>query len=234
MSQLDLSQRRALLARSWLLQQLATEQLDELATRCVTQRFPADATIFERGDPGNSLMAVVSGRVNITVTLAEGRELVLNVMRPLDFFGEIAVLDGKERTASATALEVTELLIVRARDLLPLIRKNADVSFRLIELLCGRLRATSRQVEEMQFHGLETRLARCIVQLAASDGVAIARGRRINVKLSQSEIARLVGASRENVSRQLAEWQREGWISREGRFLVLHAEEELAALADED
>ncbi|HLY54346.1 MAG TPA: Crp/Fnr family transcriptional regulator [Stellaceae bacterium] len=232
MSQLDLAQRRALLARSWLLQQLTPEQLDELATRSVTQRYPANGTIFERGDPGNSVMAVVTGRVNITVTSAEGRELVLNVMRPLDVFGEIAVLDGKERTASATALVATELLIVRARDLLPLIKQNPDVSFRLIELLCGRLRATSRQVEEMQFHGLETRLARCVLQLAASDGVATPRGRRINVKLSQSEIARLVGASRENVNRQLAEWQREGWISRDGRFLVLHAEEELASLAE--
>src|SRR5262249_21547641 len=128
-------------------------------------------------------------------------------------------------------LTEAELLILNRRDFLPLIEKHAEIGLRLIELLCRRLRATSQQVEEMQFLDLSVRLARTLLNLAETDSVPVKQGRRLKMRLSQSELGTLIGASRERISRQLAAWQREGLLSHEGGYVTIFRMEDLAAMA---
>jgi CRP/FNR family transcriptional regulator, cyclic AMP receptor protein len=224
--------RRAILARSEVLRHLSAAQLDLLAQRCSVRRVAAGETVFERGAPGSSLLGVISGRVKVSVLSTDGRELILNIIKPGEVFGEIALLDGGERTANASALAAGELLMLQRRDFLPLLEHDPGLGLRLIELLCRRLRVTSQQVEDMQFLDLSVRLARALLQLAETDGASVARGRRLNVKLSQSDLGTLIGASRERISRQLAIWQRDGLLSHEAGIVTIHRLDDLAGAAE--
>jgi CRP/FNR family cyclic AMP-dependent transcriptional regulator len=224
--------RSTILAKSELLRHLSPEQIGFLAARCTIRRCAAGETVFERGTPGTSLLGVIAGRVKVSVLSPDGRELILNILKPGEFFGEIALLDGGERTANATALAASELLVLNRRDFLPLLERHAELGLRLIELLCRRLRATSQQVEEMQFLDLSVRLARALLHLAETDAVPAAQGRRLKLRLSQSDLGTLIGASRERISRQLAAWQRDGLLSHESGHVTIHRMDDLAVIAE--
>lgn len=224
--------RRSILARSEILRHLAPEQIELLASRCTVRRCAAGEMVFERGAAGTSLLGVIAGRVKISVLSADGRELILNILKPGEVFGEIALLDGGERTASATALAQSELLVLHRRDFLPLIERHPALAQHLIELLCRRLRATSQQVEEMQFLELPVRLARALIHWAETDGTTVKTGRRLNMRLSQSDLGTLIGGSRERISRQLAQWQRDGLVTHETGTLTIHRMDDLAEIAE--
>jgi len=149
---------RAVLTKSEILGHLSAEQIEFLSARCTVRRCAMGETVFERGTPGTSLLGVISGPVKVSVLSADGRELILNIIKP------------------------------------------GEIGLRLIELLCRRLRTTSQQVEEMQFLELPVRLARALLHLAETDGANVTRGRRLNMRLSQSDLGMLIGASRERIS----------------------------------
>ena len=109
----------AVLAGHFLLRDLPGDDLDKLASYAKAVRYPAHHVVFRKGDPGDGMMAVVSGRIKIRSYSADGKELVLNVIRPGELFGEIALLDAKPRTADAVTMEACELLVLERRDFLP-------------------------------------------------------------------------------------------------------------------
>ena len=158
------------------------------------------ATVFAKGDPGTSLFAILEGQVKVISFSAQGKYAVFNVLSAGDIFGEIALLDGGERTADVIAIADCKLLVIERRDFLPLVHSRPDVAQKLIEVLCGRLRNTSRQVEEVMFLDLSAKLARTLLRLGDSAG-----GSRI--ALTQSEIAQIIGASRESTNKQLRDWE---------------------------
>ena len=116
------------------------------------------------------MMAVLKGRVMISSPSRDGRQVVLTVMHEGDFFGEIALLDGKERTADATAMTDCELLVVPRRSLLALLERRPDAAIGLMHVLCERLRRTNEQVEDLAFLDLEARIAKVLVRLAEENG----------------------------------------------------------------
>jgi CRP-like cAMP-binding protein len=143
--------------------------------------------------------------------------VTLNILGPGDVFGEIALLDGKPRTAEAVAIEPCELFVVQRRDLLPLLGRDLGLAIRIIELLCARLRWVSDRREDAALLPMEARLARALLMLAEDYGS--------DVQTSQQELADLVGASREKVNQQLQAWQREGLIAlRRSRIMVTAAD----------
>ena len=131
------------LANHFLLKHLNAEELRRLATGAAVIRHGAQETIFQKGDPGDSMMAVLRGRVKICTYSSEGRELVLNIIDRGGVFGEIALLDGRPRTADAVALEETELLVLQRGRFMPFLANNPELVARLFAVLCGRLRQTS-------------------------------------------------------------------------------------------
>lgn len=222
-----LSQRQVL-RRSSLFARLGDGEIDAVLAHASVARHAEGDQIFAKGDPGNSMMAVLKGRVSITAPSRDGRQVVLTVMRDGEVFGEIALLDGKERTADATAMTDCELLVVPRRSLLSLLERRPDLCIDLLIVLCERLRRTNEQVEDLAFLDLEARIAKVLVRLADENGAGHSLARPVGVKISQRALGELVGGSRESVNKHLQDWKRSGIIAIEKGSIVIH---DIAALA---
>ncbi len=223
-------QRRAALLACPIFQALRPEEVDEVLRLAVDRRVPRGQVIFQKGGEGNSLMAVLRGRVRISSVSAEGREVMLNVINPGEVFGEIALLDGQPRSADATAIETTDLLIVERPLFFSFLESNRDIYPRLLSVLCARLRQTSSALEDLALFSLPTRLARVLLNLARDYGRPMARGTRIEFRLSQRDLSTLVGASRETVNKQIGQWRETGVLDLDGGSLVVVRADALAAL----
>lgn len=225
-----LSQRQVL-RRSSLFARLGDGEIDAVLAHALVTRHTEGDQIFAKGDPGNSMMAVLKGRVSITAPSRDGRQVVLTVMRDGEVFGEIALLDGKERTADATAMTDCELLIVPRRSLFSLLERRPDLCIDLLIVLCERLRRTNEQVEDLAFLDLEARIAKVLVRLAEENGEGQSRAAQVGVKISQRALGELVGGSRESVNKHLQDWKRSGIIALAKGSIVIRDIEALAELA---
>ncbi len=203
---------RAVLRRSALFAPLGDDEIDAILAHAMVTRYAEGDQIFTKGDPGNSMMAVLKGRIMISAPSTDGRQVVLTVFRDGDVFGEIALLDGKERTADATAMADCELLVVPRRELLSLLGRRPEICISLLIVLCERLRRTNEQVEDLAFLDLEARIAKVLVRLAEENGDGGAPARPVGVKISQRALGELVGGSRESVNKHLQDWKRSGII----------------------
>jgi CRP/FNR family cyclic AMP-dependent transcriptional regulator len=174
-----------------------------LATRRV---YEAGAVIFMRGDPGDSLCGVATGRVRISASGPGGKEVFLNIMEPGDAFGEIALLDGSPRTATATAMARTELIIIPRDAFSALLQSQPQLAAHLIQLLCKRVRWTAEQMEDTALLSVPARLAKRLLSLAGAFGGT-------KVTLSQEELAQFLGLSRQIVNQHLQAWRAKSWIS---------------------
>ena len=221
-----LSQRQ-LLRRSPLFQRLGDADADAILARATVARYAEGDQIFAKGDPGISMMAVLKGRVTISSPSVDGRQMVFTTMRQGDVFGEIALLDGKERTADATAMGECELLVVPRASLMSLLERRPDLCIGLMIVLCERLRRTNEQVEDLAFLDLEARLAKVLVRLVEEAGEGAVRTPPIGIKISQRALGELAGGSRESVNKHLQDWKRAGFIDIEKGAILIH---DLAAL----
>jgi CRP-like cAMP-binding protein len=149
---------------------------------------------------------VLEGRIVVTVESAQGKELILNMFGPGEFFGEIALLDGKGRTATAVARDASRLVFLSRAAFLPFLSEHHEAAVRIIAFLCERLRRTTALVEDSTFLSVSTRLAKQLAVLASSG-----RG-EATIRLSQEELAQMLGVTREMVSRQLALWREAGVV----------------------
>ena len=225
--------REALLASSFF-RPMSVAELDEIIGFAVERRFPKGATIFSKNDDGSSMMAVLAGRVRIGNVSLDGKEVMLNVIGPGEIFGEIALLDGKPRSADAVALEDTTLMVVERRHFLPFLFHNETMMERLLAVLCDRLRRTSLALEEIALFDLPARLARVLTKLAEDYGRPVAGerggGTKIDLKLSQRDLSTLVASSRESVNKQLRVWRENGTIGHQNGHLVVLKPQVLQAL----
>jgi CRP/FNR family cyclic AMP-dependent transcriptional regulator len=197
----------------------AFEQLGRYAKHATFKR---GATIFSKGDPGNSLIAVISGTVKISISSSGGRSAILNLIGAGEIFGEVAVLDGQVRTADAIANTKCEIFVIDRREFLPFVRSQPALAMKFIELLCARLRWTSDQVEQVILQDLPGRLASALIRLTERHK-AVQGGHSIAV--TQQEISEMVGMSRESINKQLRAWASRNWVRLEhGAIVVLEAE----------
>lgn len=215
-----------LLGRYHLFQALTPAEIGELASGARPRRFSARQVVFHKDDPGDGMYGVLSGSVAITAHSTSGKELVINMFGPGAFFGEIALLDAKGRSATAIARVPSDLLFIGRRVFLPFLERPR-VAARVIALLCERLRRTTQLVEDTQFLNVGSRLAKALLGLA-EQGLRRADG-TVEIAASQIEMAHTLGVSREIVSRQLLAWRDAGLVELgRGRILLRDA----AALKD--
>lgn len=202
--------------------QLRAEDIEALLAHARFERHRTGDIIFSKGSPGRSMMAVIEGTIRISSTASAGREVVLAILPAGQIFGEIALLDGGERTADATAMTDCEILIIDHRDFIPFLEKRGDLCVRLLRILCHRLRQTDEQVEAALFERLEGRVAKALIRLAADEeDTTRKRNAPIRLRVSQQELAGMVGASRESVNKQLHVWQRGGFLELGKRQIVI-------------
>jgi len=205
-------EKRKIFERHFLFGKLSASEIDALIRYSRVERYRAGREIFPKGSPGQSLMAVLRGSVKISSLSDSGKEIVFTIFNAGDIFGEIAVLDGAERSADATAMTDCELLVLNRRELLPVLENRADLLMVLLKILCRKLRLTTEQVEDVTFRHLESRVAKALVQLAEGVGPHNTRRPSAELHVSQRELGNMAGGSRESVNKQLQIWHRQGLI----------------------
>lgn len=218
-----------MLRGSVLFARLSDAETDAILAHARMARYKAGDLIVAKGDPGDSMMAVLKGRVSISTTSQDGRQVVLSVLREGAVFGEIALLDGKERTADVTALTDCEVLIVPRRSLWSLLERRPDLCIDLMLVLCDRLRHTTEQVEDLAFLHLGSRMAKTLLRLLDESGTERVRVEPAAIRISQRALGELVGGSRESVNKQLNVWKELGIVSIEKGTIVVR---NTAALAE--
>jgi len=205
----------AALSKNRLFGQLEPEKLDELLALSRLERFAPKDVVFLKGDPGDCLYAIMSGRIGITTTSEGGKEIFLNILGPGEVFGEIALLDGRERTAGAMALDPAELLRIDQADFLPFLERNPKLSIRLMRVLCERIRWTSDIIEDTIFLDIPHRLAKRLLTLVKQYGKPTRNGITIDIKLSQESLGQMLGVTRESVNKGIRTLEAQGIIAHE-------------------
>jgi CRP/FNR family cyclic AMP-dependent transcriptional regulator len=196
---------------------LSARDAQKLLKHMRSRRLPAGHVLFQQGDAGDGLYGILVGRVAFTVDSVEGNELILNVLGPGEFFGEIALLDGKGRTATAVVRDSCYLLFIARNDFMSFFAERPDSMSRIIELLCARLRRSTEYIADTAFLDLSRRLAKQLINLAHDDGSSLEAALRV----SHAELAAMLGVSRERVSMQLAAWSDKGILDQGRGHLVV-------------
>lgn len=217
--------------RHFLFRKLSANEIDALIRYARVERYRAGREIFAKGSPGQSLMGVLRGSGKISSLSDSGKEIVFTIFNAGEIFGEIAVLDGDERSADATAMTDCELLVVNRRDLLPVLGNRADLCMILLKILCRRLRLTTQQVEDVMFRHLESRVAKALVHLAETVGLHGVRGPSVEIHVCQRELGNMAGGSRESVNKHLQIWHRQGLIDLSKGSIMIRDVEAIKRLA---
>jgi CRP/FNR family transcriptional regulator, cyclic AMP receptor protein len=214
-------EKRRIFERHFLLGKLSPGEIDTLLHYARVERYPAGEEIYSKGSPGQSMMAVLRGTAKMTSVSRDGKEIVLNLIEPGEIFGEIALLDGDERSADAVAMTDCEILVLNRRDFMPILEKRADICLILLRILCQRLRQTSEQVEDVLFRHLESRVAKALLHLAESTSLHGVPGSAVELHVSQRELGTIAGGSRESVNKILQSWHKAGWIELRKATIVI-------------
>lgn len=211
-----------LLSSSFLFSGLNDEEFEKIAAFAKVKKISGDKTVFSKGDPGNSMFAVISGRLKVQNISEDGKSLIMGFLEPGAVFGEIAVLDNKPRTASILSVEPSELLVIDRAPFMRFLETYPSVAIKLMMAICERLRTTDEFLENLVFMSVTSRLARMLRILADKYGVATPSGTEISMKISQGELANLIGTSRESVNKQLRAWEESALLSHQDGRMTLH------------
>ena len=217
---------RKLLDKCILFKALNEQERGELAAHAQSRTFGPNEPIFRVEEPGSSMMGVIVGTVRISLPTWKGKEVILADLPAGELFGEIALLDGKPRSASAAALTKCELLVLERRDFLSFLERSPTARLNLMQLLCGRIRRSDERMAEIAFFDLPARLAKALLRYPAQG-----RGPP-KLSLSQRELAEMAGGTRENVNRCLREWQRRGILQLKNRWTIILKPEALEAIEE--
>jgi CRP-like cAMP-binding protein len=215
---------RKLLDKCVLFKALNEQERRDLAVHAQSRIFAPNDPIFHVGEPGYSMMGVMVGTVRISLPTSKGKEIILADLPAGELFGEIALLDGKPRSASATALTKCELLVLERRDFLSFLERSPAARLNLMQLLCERIRRSDERMAEIAFFDLPARLAKALLRYTAQGHGPP------KLSLSQRELAEMAGATRENVNRCLRDWQRRGILQLKNRWTIILKPEALRAI----
>jgi len=221
------------LRRNHLLGALDDGEMAELLGLGHVVRYAADVTVFDKGDPGDCLYAILKGQIGIHTSSEDGKVMMLNILDPGDVLGEIALIDGKERTAGATALRPSELFRIDRTDFIPFLERHPRLAIRLMGVLCERLRWVSENIEDAVFHDVPRRLARRLLMLAEAYGQPTPAGLRITQPVSQEKLASMLGVTREMVNKSLKALKKSDAITYTKGFIVLTRPELVRDMAGE-
>jgi CRP-like cAMP-binding protein len=198
-----------------------------LAERSHRRHFASGEYVFRFGDAGDSLMAILTGLVRIARPAAKGKEVILADLPAGEIIGEMAVLDGKPRSADAIALTNVELLVLDRREFIPFLEKHPQVCLKLLALVCAKLRLADERMTDIGFVDMPARLAKTLLRYAPVQG----SHSQFKLSLKQHELAEMIGSTREGVNRLLNDWQRAGILELKAGWIVVANQASLAAMA---
>ena len=205
--------------------------LARLETCLVRRRYNSGQVLFHMGDEGGVLYIINRGRVKVTIPSPLGEEYILAILSAGEILGELSLIDGKPRSATVQAIEETETLCLHREDFLEILRNRFDVVVRVLEVLTQRLRDTDVSLAETHFLDIMSRLAKKILELGEIHGVNESGVVRVGVKMTQKDLASMVGATRESVNKQFKVLRDEGIIRMESGYIEILNSEKLARRA---
>lgn len=228
--------KRTILSEHFLFSGLEAEDMDEILKFAKEKSYDNHHFIFRKGDTGNYMMLILEGRVRISVSSAEGKEITLNLLEPGDILGEMALIDGEKRCADAMteSTSTTVVLLIYRNDFLAYLDKRPGIAVALLKILCKKLRQTSDLAESIGLLAIPSRLARLLIRLADHGGEETTQGIRIHLDGSQQEIGYLISATRESVNKNLRSWEAQELIVHTGHTLTIidrSALDEIARIA---
>lgn len=210
---------------------LDAQELEAIAAICRKRVVPKGSIIFYADDPGNACYIVVEGKVKIVINSGDGREHILGILNPLDLFGEMSLLDGHDRSATAIAVEESNVLTLQREEFLKLLREYPGIPMKLLAVLSRRLRSTDAHVESLAFLSAPGRVARLLIGLAQESGTKSPEGKPLfTSRMTRQEMANLTGTSRETFTRVLMDYQERGLVEIDRNSFILHDEKKLKEL----
>lgn len=201
---------------------LNDEEVLDLVSVAKKRTFRSGEVIFHRDDPGQMLYIIKEGKVKICLISPDGQEISLVVFGKGEYFGEFALLDGLPRSADAIALEKVECYTLQRTDFHNAIMKKPRIAIQVMEVLCERLRKTDQQIEDLIVLDVYGRVAKKLLELAETHGIPGENGTLINVRLTQQDLAAMVGASRESVNKVLGYFTDKEYITTDKHKITLH------------
>ena len=210
-----------LLRRVPLFSTLSDAEFKNLEHLFLVRTYRKNQLIFLEEDTGHYMYIVVAGKVKVTKATDSGKESLLAIHQAGDFFGEMALLDGKTSPATVSAMEDCKLVSITSADFHGLLMHNEKVVRQIIQVLCARLRHAWGQLQGLSYSTAEERIRGGLLQLSRRHGVVDARGVIINLRITHQELAEMVGTARETVTRTLATLQRAGIIQIEQRRIIV-------------
>ena len=205
---------RTILSKHFLFSGLDTEGIEDILKLAKEKCYSGHHFIFRKGDKGHYMMLILEGRVRISVSSADGKEIILNLLEPGEILGEMALIDGEARCADAIteSASTTRLLLIYRDDFLIYLKKRPGVAIEFLKVLCKKLRQTSDLAESISLLSISCRLARLLIRFADHHGQQTTQGIHIHLKMSQQEIGYLISATRESVNINLRKWETQGLI----------------------
>lgn len=207
--------------------EFSPKELKVLEQTAQVRRYAKGEEIVHRSEAGDTFFSILDGRVKVILTDDEEKEYILGVLRPKDFFGELALLDGEPRSATVVALEPTEVLALKRDDFLDQIKKHPEICIKLMVELGRRLRKANHSIESLAFKDVCGRLAKMILDMAEISGEKEAGGISVPVEYSRTEMAHQIGTTRETLTRALKTLQSMGLIKVRRKNLFISSEKGL-------
>jgi CRP/FNR family transcriptional regulator, cyclic AMP receptor protein len=201
--------------------ELTEADFSSLAKVANRRRYPKDSVVFFENEQGDFFFMILEGRIKVTILGDDGREVILSLLGSGDFFGEMALLDNEPRSATAIAVEDTELLSLHRNDFQSVLSDNRSITMGLIKVLTARLRRANHQISTLALLDVYGRVARVIVDMAREEGRRLKDGRIAFRRATHQEIANRIGTTRETVTRMLKDLERQGMIHIEGREIIV-------------
>ena len=215
------------LARAPLFSDLPVAEIERLGALLRPRRYARGEVIFLEGDRGDSLCLIAEGSIRIQLTDAYGREVVITVYGPGEIFGELALLDGEPRSADAIAQDASRVFWLQRDDFAAFLDSHPMAAMTMLASLSRRLRHTTRVVQDATFRDVPSRLARVLLDLTARHGRPVEHGMLIDTRVTQGELAAMVGASRETVNRALRGFEQRGLIRWEANRILIAQPDQL-------
>ena len=211
-----------------LFRDLSPEHLEKLAAFLQEKSYGKNKVLFHADEPGASLFILKSGRVKVALTDRHGKEVILRVLQPGEFFGEMALLDGHPRSATVVAIERSQVFILERASFLQLIQQDPQWSLKMLATLSRRLRKANEKIGAAIFSDAYGKVSRVLLDLIPEGGLKTDEGIRLDVNLTRQELAAMAGLTRETFIRILKEFERAGVVRTEGKQIVILKQADLS------
>jgi CRP/FNR family transcriptional regulator, cyclic AMP receptor protein len=197
---------------------LSDQELAQVSAEASLKQFPKNKVIISEGEKSDSLYAIVAGKVKVLISDEDGKEIILAILGPGEFFGEMSLIDSQPRSATVITMEASSFNVISHNDFMQCLTSNPDISKTILATMAKRLREADKKIESLALLDVYGRVARTLLELATKEGNKLV----VSQNLSQQDIANMVGASREMVNRILKDLAHGGYIQVESKHIIIN------------